>query len=96
MKRHPQPEAPPPPPIDRARVRELVEQLRAAACAGESIHATGPVYELDDLVGSCMAGYYVVLTLGFSDDPPSVDKMVAHIVKHAERWAEDARRIRDP
>jgi hypothetical protein len=94
--RKPQPETPPPP-VDRARVRELVEQLHAAACAGESIHAHPAVYAIDALIGgSIMPGYYVVAELGLSEPPLPVEVMVEHILRHAERWAADARRVREP
>jgi hypothetical protein len=91
----PQPEAPVPP-VDRDRVRELVEGLHAAVSRGESIHATAAVYALDALVGSCMAGYYIVAELAHPDGPPPVGPLLAHVLKHAERWAADARRLKDP
>jgi hypothetical protein len=82
--------------VDRARVREQVQVLHAAVCRGESIHASAAVYALDELVASAMAGYYVVAELAHPDGPPPVGPMVAHVLKHAERWAEDARRVREP
>ena len=92
MKPRPRP-SPTPPPVDRAKVHALVAELHAAKCRGESIHATPPIYALDDLVGSCMAGSYVAYMLS-TDAPPSVDTMVANIMKLAPRWAEDAARLR--
>jgi hypothetical protein len=89
MRPHPQP-APDPPLVDRARVRALVTELHAAKVRGESIHAAPPIYAIDDLVGSCMAGSFVEFTLSRPDAPPSVDSMVDHIMKYAARWAQDA------
>ena len=93
MKRRDQP-PPEPPPVDRAKVHALVAELHAAKRRGESIHATPPIYALDDLVGSCMAGAFVAYTLSTDAPPPSVGSMVAHIMRHAPSWAEDAARQR--
>jgi hypothetical protein len=87
--------APAPPPVDRARLRELVEELHAAASRGESIHAHPAVYAIDALTGgSVMAGYFVVAELASPDGPPPVEAMVTHIMRHAARWASDAARTR--
>ena len=94
MKRHDQPIPDTPAPVDRAQVHALVAELHAAADAGESIHGAPAVYALDDLCGSCMAGYYVTAMLAHPVAPPSVDTMVDHILKGAPRWAEDAARLR--
>ena len=91
MKPRPRP-SPTPPPVDRAQVHALVSELHAAKRRGESIHATPPIYALDDLVG-CMCGCYVAFTLTDAP-PPSVDSMVDHIMTHAPSWAADAARQR--
>jgi len=104
--RHREQPAPETPPVDRARVRELVAALHAAHC-GEPVHVAAPGPSLADLCGgSCMVGYY--LKYAFDDpagltgasDPPrpplSVDEMTDHIVKCAASWAEDTDRVRHP
>ena len=93
MKRRDQP-PPEPPPVDRAKVHALVAELHAAKRRGESIHATPPIYALDDLVGSCMAACYVVYSLSTDAPPPSVAHMADHIMTHAASWAADAARQR--
>ena len=105
MRHREQPE-PETPPIDRARVRELVAALHAAHC-GEPVHAAAPGPSLDDICGgSCMVGYYLLYAFndpagltGASDPPPpvpSVDTMTDHIVRCAPSWAEDTDRVRHP
>lgn len=89
MMRRPQPEQEAPA-LDRARVHALVSELRAAVCRGESIHATAPIYALDDLCGSCMAGYYVAGMLGHPDGPRPIEPIVDHLMKHAASRAEAA------
>ena len=104
--RHREQPAPETPPIDRARVHELVAALRAAYC-GEPVHVADAGQALADLCGgSCMVGYY--LQYAFDDpagltgasDPPrpplSVDEMTDHIVKCAPSWAEATDRVRHP
>jgi len=93
MKPRPRP-SPTPPPVDRAKVHALVAELHAAKRRGESIHATPPIYALDDLVGSCMVSAFVVYSLATDAPPPSVAHMVAHIMRHAPSWAADAARLR--
>lgn len=91
MKRREDP-APETPPLDRARVRELVARLHAAY-RGESVPAAGPGYSLEDFCGgSCMLGYYLAAEFGHPDTAavPSVDTMVDNIMKCAAGWAEDA------
>lgn len=90
MRPRPQSEPEAPAPVDRARVRELVSELHAAKCGGESIHATAPIYALDDICGSCMAGYYVAGMLGHPDGPRPIEPIVDHLMKCAAKWAEAA------
>jgi hypothetical protein len=105
MRHREQPE-PETPPVDRARVRELVAALHAAHC-GEPVHAAAPGPSLADICGdSCMVDYYLLYAFndpagltGASDPPPavpSVDTITDHIVKCAPRWAEDRDRVRHP
>lgn len=106
MRHRPQPEPEAPPPVDRARVRELVAALHAAHC-GEPVHAAAPGPSLDDICGgSGMVGYYLLYAFndpagltGAADPPPpvpSVDTMTDHIVKCAPSWAEATDRVRHP
>ena len=85
MRRRDQPEPAETPPVDRAQVHALVAELHAATCRGESIHGTPPIYALNDLCGSCMAGYYVKAMLARPDGPEGVSAMVEHIMEIAAR-----------
>jgi hypothetical protein len=82
------------PPIDVARVREIVGEAVAAKLRGENMHEHPYFHDLNALVGSCMAGYYVQGMLSHPDGPQTDGEfMVAHIVGLAPRWAEDMKSV---
>lgn len=100
MRPRPQSEQTAPPPVDRARVRELVAALHAAHVAAlvtgvtKPVHAAAPGPSLADICGdSCMVTYYLLYAfddpagLTGASDPPRPPLSVDEMTDHIVKCA---------
>lgn len=86
MRRRPDP-TPEAPPIDAARIRQLVEALHAAHARGESLHQHDVAYQLSE-AGGLFGAMYCTSMLNDPDGPRPCEAIVSHILKHAAEWLE--------